>query len=445
MRIRTTASGPSSQVVLESCNGVEPGLPQSGQISSSPSWNTHLSSAPFECLDFDHNEAGSDDTLTYMERQHGGVAESHESDGGELTVSEHIASINGQDPFSLNNAHSIGANLHVLDATTPEDDRQGSAFEIWGFEQGGSDERQVIASRLVGDAALTRVPYEGPSAEEPTTTPYLLFPPTQPLAAEVSPFSFTRHTSSSYPIQSPEIPGAHAFSTTLDHAAVFGPRLCPSTSVFKPEQTNTRTRTRKRTRDDSHALCPTSDIATGGKKARTAKPSRARDTSASVVATQPECDENPPEPGPSRLGPTRPHENGKDEATKATGKPPRFRRTQEAKEKDTVKGLQTVACPAMGCDLVWDPYDYYAVKAHVEKHFGPAKSSDGSLQCLWGCEKGQSRARMQHHIGKEHIGLPYPCPLKCGSAWGRSGYQAMHMKRAHGKTYLQWQSQVTTP
>lgn len=124
-------------------------------------------------------------------------------------------------------------------------------------------------------------------------------------------------------------------------------------------------------------------------------------------------------------------EDDEHEETEAEHK--RDRRTLNLVHKDMLLDLEPKACSINGCTQLWDPYGYYANQAHLHEHVAHEVLASGEkIACIFeGCEEMVSAKRLLLHIGKEHVGLPYLCPIRCGWATARPGYQAQHMRTAH--------------
>lgn len=121
---------------------------------------------------------------------------------------------------------------------------------------------------------------------------------------------------------------------------------------------------------------------------------------------------------------------GAETAEERTQRP---RRTGEEVKEDTVLNIPNHACTVVGCQRQWDPYKHDDNRAHLGKHFDAAQLQSGAgLACFFpGCTKAPPGKKMLGHIEKDHLTLPYLCPVWCGWRSSRSGYQGQHMRKMH--------------
>lgn len=111
----------------------------------------------------------------------------------------------------------------------------------------------------------------------------------------------------------------------------------------------------------------------------------------------------------------------------------RPRRTCEEVKEDMVLNLRNHACPVIGCQLEWNPYQHKDNRTHLAKHFSSAQlESDAGLTCPFpGCTTTPVGKKLLGHVEAEHLTLPYLCPVRCGWRSSRSGYQGQHMRKWH--------------
>ncbi|KAL1938869.1 hypothetical protein VTO73DRAFT_11249 [Trametes versicolor] len=111
----------------------------------------------------------------------------------------------------------------------------------------------------------------------------------------------------------------------------------------------------------------------------------------------------------------------------------RPRRTCEEVKEDMVLNLRNHACPLVGCQFEWNPYQHKDNRTHLAKHFSSAQlQSDAELACFFpGCPNTPAGKKLLGHVEADHLTLPYLCPVRCGWRSSRSGYQGQHMRKNH--------------